>query len=160
MGSLLIDVNNVSKIYRNIDREIGFKNKVFSLFKPDYTNHYVLKDMSFTLFSGQSLAILGPNGAGKSTLIKILSGIQYADEGCVKVLGVDPYKAKKNLFKSLVIRIVYGGICPYATVWIWFNHYMVLNAPLLPVILKRSLSYWVLSILWISQCGYLVWVRE
>ncbi|ACS51501.1 ABC-type transport system, ATP-binding protein [Bartonella grahamii as4aup] len=106
MGSLLIDVNNVSKIYRNIDRGIGFKNKVFSLFKPVYTNHHVLKDMSFTLFSGQSLAILGPNGAGKSTLIKILSGIQYADEGYVKVLGVDPYKAKKDLFKSL--GVVFG----------------------------------------------------
>ncbi|WP_317993897.1 ATP-binding cassette domain-containing protein [Bartonella gliris] len=106
MASPLIDLNNVSKIYRNIDRGTGFRNRVVSLFKPVYTNHHVLKDMHFTLFSGQSLAILGPNGAGKSTLIKILSGIQCADEGCVKVLGVDPYKAKKDLFKSL--GVVFG----------------------------------------------------
>ncbi|GAA5107555.1 ATP-binding cassette domain-containing protein [Bartonella jaculi] len=106
MASPLIDLNNVSKIYRNVDRGNGFRNKVVSLFKPVYTNHHVLKDMSFTLFSGQSLAILGPNGAGKSTLIKILSGIQCADEGEVKVLGVDPYKAKKDLFKSL--GVVFG----------------------------------------------------
>ncbi|EJF98368.1 hypothetical protein MEI_00867 [Bartonella vinsonii subsp. arupensis Pm136co] len=106
MALPLIDINNVSKIYRNIDRGIGFKNKVVSFFKPVYTNHHVLKDISFTLFPGQSLAILGPNGAGKSTLIKILSGIQCADEGCVKVFDVDPYKAKKDLFKSL--GVVFG----------------------------------------------------
>ncbi|WP_375624045.1 MULTISPECIES: ATP-binding cassette domain-containing protein [unclassified Bartonella] len=107
MGSLLIDVNNVSKIYRNINRGIGFKNKVISLSSRFNTNHSCVKRYEFhPLFSGQSLAILGPNGAGKSTLIKIFSGIQYADEGCVKVLGVDPYKAKKDLFKSL--GVVFG----------------------------------------------------
>ena len=31
----------------------------------------VLKDVSFTLDSGQILSILGPNGAGKSTLLKL-----------------------------------------------------------------------------------------
>ncbi len=106
MGSLLIDVNNVSKTYRNINSTTGFTNKVVSLFKPTYSSYHALKEISFTLFSGQSLAIVGPNGAGKSTLIKILSGIQAADEGDVKVLGFHPYKAKKSLFKSL--GVVFG----------------------------------------------------
>ncbi|WP_273717713.1 MULTISPECIES: ATP-binding cassette domain-containing protein [Bartonella] len=106
MGSLLIDVNNVSKIYCSIDRGTGVTNKILSLFKPVYTNYHVLKDISFTLFSGQSLAILGANGAGKSTLIKILSGIQAVDKGSVKVLGSNPYKTKKDLFKQL--GVVFG----------------------------------------------------
>ncbi|PIT69528.1 ATP-binding cassette domain-containing protein [Bartonella tribocorum] len=106
MGSLLIDLNNVSKIYRNIDRGTSFKDRVRSFLKPVYTKHHVLKDISFTLFSGQSLAILGANGAGKSTLIKILSGIQFVDKGNVKVLGFNPYKTKKNLFKQL--GVVFG----------------------------------------------------
>ncbi|WP_144754349.1 MULTISPECIES: ATP-binding cassette domain-containing protein [Bartonella] len=106
MASLLIDVKNVSKTYRSINNATGFTNKVVSLFKPIYANYHALKDISFTLFSGQALAIVGPNGAGKSTLIKILSGIQTADEGDVKVLGVNPYNAKKNLFKSL--GVVFG----------------------------------------------------
>lgn len=106
MASLLIDLNKVSKIYRSKEHAPGFTNKVVSLFKPTYRNYHVLKDISFTLFSGQALAIVGPNGAGKSTLIKILSGIQAADEGDVKVLGVNPYKTKKDLFKSL--GVVFG----------------------------------------------------
>ncbi|WP_375704078.1 ATP-binding cassette domain-containing protein [Bartonella sp. AD328YNZD] len=106
MGSLLIDVNNVSKIYRSMDRGTSFKKRVLSLFKPVYTNYHVLKDISFTLFSGQSLAILGANGAGKSTLIKILAGIQFVDKGSVKVLGFNPYKTKKDLFRQL--GVVFG----------------------------------------------------
>ncbi|PIT68294.1 ATP-binding cassette domain-containing protein [Bartonella tribocorum] len=106
MGSLLIDLNNVSKIYRNIDRGTSFKNRVRSFLKPVYTHYHVLKDISFTLFSGKSLAILGANGAGKSTLIKILSGIQTVDMGSVKVLGFNPYKTKKDLFRQL--GVVFG----------------------------------------------------
>lgn len=106
MGSLLIDVKSVSKIYHSINNATGFTNKVFSLFKPTYAKYQALKEISFTLCSGQALAIVGPNGAGKSTLIKILSGIQVADEGDVKVLGVNPYNAKKTLFKSL--GVVFG----------------------------------------------------
>lgn len=71
-----------------------------------YTNDHVLKDISFILFSGQSLAILGANGAGKSTLIKILSGIQTVDKESVTVLGFNSYKTKKDLFRQL--GVVFG----------------------------------------------------
>lgn len=106
MTSPLIEFHNVSKVYRRPVNKEGFKNKIITLLHPTYTNQYALNDISFTLEAGQSLAILGPNGAGKSTLIKILSGIQQADEGSVKVLGLDPYKKKNGLLKNL--GIVFG----------------------------------------------------
>ncbi|MBC7540780.1 MAG: ATP-binding cassette domain-containing protein [Bacteriovorax sp.] len=40
-----------------------------------------LKDISFSLFSGESLGVLGPNGGGKSTLMKIIVGLLKADSG-------------------------------------------------------------------------------
>lgn len=38
---------------------------------------------------GSFFAFLGPNGAGKSTTISILTGIYGADEGEIRILGVD-----------------------------------------------------------------------
>ncbi|MDD4973109.1 MAG: ATP-binding cassette domain-containing protein [Bacteriovorax sp.] len=40
-----------------------------------------LKDISFSLFSGESLGVLGPNGGGKTTLMKIIVGLLKADSG-------------------------------------------------------------------------------
>lgn len=40
-----------------------------------------LKDISFSLFAGESLGVLGPNGGGKSTLMKIIVGLLKADSG-------------------------------------------------------------------------------
>ncbi len=46
-----------------------------------------LSDVSLTVAVGESVAIIGENGAGKSTLMKILAGIQAADQGTIKVRG-------------------------------------------------------------------------
>ena len=40
-----------------------------------------LKDISFSVNSGEVLCLLGDNGAGKSTLIKTLAGVHQPDEG-------------------------------------------------------------------------------
>ncbi|GIQ68950.1 sugar ABC transporter ATP-binding protein [Xylanibacillus composti] len=47
----------------------------------------ILKDVHFTLLSGQVHALLGANGAGKSTLMKIISGVYTLDSGSVTVQG-------------------------------------------------------------------------
>ncbi len=42
---------------------------------------WALRDISFSLFRGESLGIIGRNGCGKSTLMRLLAGITRPDEG-------------------------------------------------------------------------------
>jgi ATP-binding cassette, subfamily B, bacterial CvaB/MchF/RaxB len=49
---------------------------------------WVLKDASFKVEAGQSVAVVGPSGAGKTTLLKIMLGILHPQEGEVLYGGI------------------------------------------------------------------------
>ncbi len=49
----------------------------------------VLNDVSFSLESGEVVALLGQNGSGKSTLIKLLTGFHTPDSGSNAALVID-----------------------------------------------------------------------
>ncbi len=48
---------------------------------------WALKNVSFTVRDGESLAVIGANGAGKSTLLNLATGLCEADEGEVRLQG-------------------------------------------------------------------------
>jgi ABC-2 type transport system ATP-binding protein len=48
----------------------------------------VLQDMNLTVYPGQIIGLIGPSGAGKSTAIKTALGMEVADGGESKVLGI------------------------------------------------------------------------
>jgi Cu-processing system ATP-binding protein len=49
-----------------------------------------VKDVSFVLNEGETVALVGHNGAGKTTIIKMLLGLIRPSAGTVEVLGEDP----------------------------------------------------------------------
>jgi ABC-type polysaccharide/polyol phosphate transport system ATPase subunit len=48
---------------------------------------YALKNVSFQLKSGESIAIVGRNGAGKSTLLSLITGLTRPDAGRIETTG-------------------------------------------------------------------------
>lgn len=53
----------------------------------------VLKNVSFVLSEGQTVALMGPNGSGKTTLIKTMLGMVRPDKGSVLFDGSDAIKS-------------------------------------------------------------------
>lgn len=48
---------------------------------------YALRDVTFSLMRGESLAVIGRNGAGKSTLLSLVAGLCQPEKGSVAVRG-------------------------------------------------------------------------
>lgn len=70
-----------------------------------YSNHAVLKGISFGVDAGEFVGILGPNGSGKTTLLLALSGITQVDAGRVEICGepVERLKPKDRARRMAVI---------------------------------------------------------
>lgn len=49
----------------------------------------ILKNISFKLDSGNSIAIVGPSGSGKSTIVNLIPRLYDVNEGVVKFDGID-----------------------------------------------------------------------
>jgi ABC-2 type transport system ATP-binding protein len=57
-------------------------------------------NVSFEIEKGKITGLFGPNGAGKTTLLKALLGLTDC-EGELSVLGLDPFRQRKELMKNI-----------------------------------------------------------
>ncbi|WP_159081901.1 ABC transporter ATP-binding protein [Paenibacillus sp. CAA11] len=57
-------------------------------FKYPGTDHYILRNLSFTVHAGEKICLVGTNGAGKSTLIKLLLRFYDVTEGSIHINGI------------------------------------------------------------------------
>jgi len=76
---------------------ITIQNLTYSY--PDGTP--ALKDITLTINDGEFLLICGPNGSGKTTLIRHLNGLLKPFSGIIRVDGLDPAKAEKQVMQRV-----------------------------------------------------------
>ena len=55
-----------------------------------YARVVAVDDLSFAVQAGEIFGILGRNGAGKTTTVECVQGLRGADDGMIRVLGLDP----------------------------------------------------------------------
>jgi ABC-2 type transport system ATP-binding protein len=63
-----------------------------------------LKNISFSMQRGETLAILGQNGSGKSTLVRLLSTLLLHEGGTARIFGHDVFKEPRTV-RRLVNRV-------------------------------------------------------
>ena len=60
-----------------------------------------LQELSFSVQTGETIALVGPNGAGKTTLFLCLAGVLTPSGGAIRVAGLDPSaKSSRRLLPS------------------------------------------------------------
>lgn len=80
-------------------KEINFENVSF---KYPFDDFEVIKNISFTIKSGETIGIVGPTGAGKSTLIRQLLREFNITSGTITIDGVDIKEYKIEDVRDLV----------------------------------------------------------
>ncbi|MET8009968.1 ATP-binding cassette domain-containing protein [Streptomyces sp. NPDC005271] len=69
-----------------------------------------LADVELEIHAGEVIALVGDNGAGKSTLIKVISGVEPADEGVLEWEGRPVHVGRPHDAQHLGIATVYQDL--------------------------------------------------
>ena len=113
-NSLLTAISYLERIFETIDEPVEVKDAPDAINMPQIKgevsfNHVrfsyedgvpILKDVSFDVKQGQTIAIVGPTGAGKTTIVNLLSRFYNVDSGEIFVDGIDISKVKIHSLRT------------------------------------------------------------
>ena len=86
----VIEAKNISFAYRVLNKQHSSLKTLFRDFlhgKVSIEDYVAIKDITFEIKKGETVAIIGKNGAGKSTLLKILARVINPTTGSISITG-------------------------------------------------------------------------
>ncbi len=101
----MIEIRNLTRVFRTYKKQPGFWGGVKGLFKRDFVETAAAKDISFDIAEGEFVGFLGPNGAGKTTTLKMLSGLIHPTSGTARVAGFDPSR-RENAYRRIFALVL------------------------------------------------------
>jgi ABC-2 type transport system ATP-binding protein len=101
MTQAQIVVQHLSKTYRVPTREPGLAASLKNLVRRTYNDVQAVRDISFTIETGEMVGLIGPNGAGKTTTLKLLCGLLHPTSGEAHVAGFIPWERKHAYLRRI-----------------------------------------------------------
>ncbi|WP_333678032.1 energy-dependent translational throttle protein EttA [Dyella sp.] len=77
--------NETNEIFIPPGERLGQEVIEFKNVSKSFGDRLLIDDLSFKIPPGAIVGVIGPNGAGKSTLMKLITGVEKADNGEVKI---------------------------------------------------------------------------
>lgn len=77
----ILRIENISKSYKTYKSDFHRFASWLGLRFNAIQEKYILKNITFDVYRGQSIGVIGENGAGKSTLLKIITGCLRPSDG-------------------------------------------------------------------------------
>jgi ABC-2 type transport system ATP-binding protein len=99
-----------------------------------------LDGMSFTVGSGQVTGFVGPNGAGKSTTMRVILGLDAADQGTALV-GGRPYKSLRHPLSQVGALLDAAALQPSRSArnhLLWLAHSQGLSAKRVDLVIEQA----------------------
>jgi ABC-2 type transport system ATP-binding protein len=100
---VVVEVAELTKVFRVPEREAGLRASVRSLVNRKWREVRAVDAVSFSIEAGEVIGFLGPNGAGKTTTLKMLSGLLYPTSGEGRVLGHIPSKRERDYLRRMTL---------------------------------------------------------
>ena len=104
--SAIIEIKNITKEFKVLNRREGLKGSLKDLFSRDYKIVKAVDNISMSIEQSEIVGYLGPNGAGKSTTIKMMTGVLEPTSGEILVGGNVPYVNRTK--NAQEIGVVFG----------------------------------------------------
>ncbi|MBY8961861.1 ABC transporter ATP-binding protein/permease [Flavobacterium sp. D11R37] len=93
------DIKNNTETHSPVMGEIAFNNVTFTYEDTDIT---ALKNISFNVKKGETLAILGKTGSGKSTVLSLISRLYDVQQGSITIDGENIEKVNLNDLRNSI----------------------------------------------------------
>jgi len=95
-------VNEGNYVPASMPGSVEFKNVWFAY----NDENYVLKDISFSLEAGETLAIVGHTGSGKTSIISLLNRLYHIQKGNISVDGKPIEEYKLEILRSKIAVVL------------------------------------------------------